>query len=401
MRQDNGNVDMELEWIIVGGGIHGVHLAARLLGEVGVKPDGVRIIDPGDRLLARWREMTAITGMTHLRSPSVHHIDLERGALKTFAGGRRSGRPDLFALPYFRPSLRLFNAHADHVVAKYGLKDLHIRQLAVSGCLDARGVSIELSNGSAVAARHVLLAIGSSDQPAWPDWAGEGAGRIHHIFEAGFREWPPSTETVAVLGGGISAGQVALRLMGEGHRVSLIAEHPLREHRFDSEPGWLGPRFMTGFRRERDYARRRKLISEARHRGSVPPEIRTELGDAMVAGKLDYYETTIDGVEMMGDRLALHLHQHGTVAVDRLLLATGFAARRPGGAFVDSLIDSGKLSCAGCGYPIVDAALRWHPRIYVTGPLAELELGPVARNISGARRAGQRIVDSIIGSRGT
>ena len=68
---------------------------------------------------------------------------------------------------------------------------------------------------------------------------------------------------------------------------------------------------------------------------------------------------------------------------------------RPGGAFVDSLITSGSLPCAACGYPVVDSALRWHRRVYVTGPLAELELGPVARNIAGARRAGDRLVTAV------
>ena len=45
------------------------------------------------------------------------------------------------------------------------------------------------------------------------------------------------------------------------------------------------------------------------------------------------------------------------------------------------------------GYPIIDPSLRWHPR-YVTGPLAELELGPSSRNIAGARRAGERILEA-------
>jgi hypothetical protein len=44
---------------------------------------------------------------------------------------------------------------------------------------------------------------------------------------------------------------------------------------------------------------------------------------------------------------------------------------------------------------IVDPNLRWHPRVFVSGPLAELELGPVSRNIAGARRAGDRIVNAI------
>ena len=75
-----------------------------------------------------------------------------------------------------------------------------------------------------------------------------------------------------------------------------------------------------------------------------------------------------------------------------MLLATGFAKPRPGGELVDGLITSASLACAQCGYPIVDESLSWHPRVFVSGPLAELELGPTSRNISGARRAGDRIV---------
>ncbi len=32
---------MQLDWLIIGGGIHGVHIAARLLGEAGVSPSGL------------------------------------------------------------------------------------------------------------------------------------------------------------------------------------------------------------------------------------------------------------------------------------------------------------------------------------------------------------------------
>ncbi|MBL8151238.1 MAG: hypothetical protein JNN15_15045, partial [Blastocatellia bacterium] len=44
------------------------------------------------------------------------------------------------------------------------------------------------------------------------------------------------------------------------------------------------------------------------------------------------------------------------------------------------------------GYPIVDRSLKWHPGIYVSGPLAELELGPTARNIIGARTAAEKLL---------
>ena len=78
-----------------------------------------------------------------------------------------------------------------------------------------------------------------------------------------------------------------------------------------------------------------------------------------------------------------------------MLLATGFASQRPGGALVDELVSSAALPCAACGYPIVDTKLQWHPHLYVSGPLAELELGPSSRNISGARRAADRLVAAL------
>jgi hypothetical protein len=50
-----------------------------------------------------------------------------------------------------------------------------------------------------------------------------------------------------------------------------------------------------------------------------------------------------------------------------------------------------ELPFAPCGYPVVNRYLAWGRGLFVTGALAELELGPVARNISGARRAGERL----------
>ena len=55
-------------------------------------------------------------------------------------------------------------------------------------------------------------------------------------------------------------------------------------------------------------------------------------------------------------------------------------------------IETLELPCAECGYPIVSKTLQWGPDLYVTGALAELEMGPIARNISGARQAAERIV---------
>lgn len=80
------------------------------------------------------------------------------------------------------------------------------------------------------------------------------------------------------------------------------------------------------------------------------------------------------------------------LSTSMILLATGFEGRRPGGAWLDRAITDLGLSCGGCGYPLVDRALRWHPNVFVTGPLAELKVGPASRNISGARMAARRIL---------
>ncbi len=386
---------MNLDWLIIGGGIHGVHIAGRLLGEAGVDPDRLRIVDPGERLFERWRTCTTTTGMTHLRSPSVHHLDLSPWSLQRFAGKRKRRKPGLFAPPYDRPALTLFNAHCDQVIETFGLADLHVRARVTTCSVDCDGVDVRLSTERDFEARKVVLAIGASEQPEWPGWAPRDTARVHHVFDSGFDGWPSVRETVVVVGGGISAGQVALRLIEEGHQVHLISRHALRQHQFDSDPGWLGPKFMARFQHERDFNRRRAMIAEARHQGLVPPDIQRALRRAITRDQLLWHEGEVEGNDVRSADVAMRLTTGTVLEAQRVLLATGFAPHRPGGSVVDQLVTSASLPCARCGYPIVDSALRWHPRVHVSGPLAELELGPAARNIAGARRAADRLVEAV------
>ncbi len=386
---------MNIEWLIIGGGIHGVHIAARLIGEGGVAPEQLRIVDPAERLLDRWRTCAAVTGMAYLRSPSVHHLDLSPWSLRRFADKQNRPESEIFAPPYDRPSLALFNAHSEWVIERLGLRDLHDRGRATACVAGRAGVRVRLTGRRELFARHVVLAIGASEQPSWPRWTPRDDPRVHHVFEPGFKGWPSKpAEEVAVIGGGISAGLVALRLARKGHRVHLVSRHALREHQFDSDPGWLGPMHMTGFSHERDYDLRRAMIVRARHRGSVPPDVRGALRRAFDQGQITWHKTAVHGLDGRGDSARLRLDTD-VIEVERVLLATGFITSRPGGAMIDELIASASLPCARCGYPIVDTALRWHPRIHVSGPLAELELGPSSRNIAGARSAGDRLIDSL------
>ena len=386
---------MRLDWLIIGGGIHGVHIAARLLGDADISRDRLRIVDPGDCLLSSWRNCTATTGMTHLRSSSVHHLGLHHAALQRFAGRNQRTTRRPFAPPFERPSLSLFNAHCDHVEATYRLRELHLRTRATRCSIRPHAVEVQLEDDRTLEAGNIVLAIGSSEQPRWPDWAPRNDPRIHHIYTPGFDGWPTRRERVTVVGGGISSGHVALRLVQEGHDVHLVSRHGIRQHQFDSDSGWLGWRYSATFSRERDPDRRRGIVTEARHHGSVPPDMARSLRRAINRRQLTWHQGEIDHLVEGPDGMKLVLDEDTAIEAHRVLLATGFDSRRPGGIMIDKLIESGSLPCAECGYPIVDTELRWHPRIYVSGPLAELELGPVSRNIAGARRAGDRIIDSV------
>ena len=383
---------MIFEWLIIGGGIHGVHIAARLIDEAGVKAENIRIVDPGKNLLERWKSCTETTGMGFLRSPSVHNLATEPMSLMALAESLDVPKSELFAPPYNRPSLQFFNEHCARVISRFNLDTLHVQGRAINCQMTCDYSQIELCSGEEIFAKNVVLAMGASEQPFWPKWAKNGGDRVHHIFDPKFLGLPTKRESIAVVGGGISAGQVALRLQKQGNEVHLVSRHEIREHQFDSEPGWLGPRYMNGFSKEKDFNNRRKMITHARHRGSLPPDVNNSLQQAIICDQITRHECGISNLKLVADGICLEMNDGSTLQVERILLATGFATNRPGGKFVDQLIETASLPCSECGYPIVDETLCWHPGIYVSGPLAELELGPSSRNISGARRAAKRIV---------
>lgn len=389
-----------LDWVTIGGGPTGCHVAVRLLDEGICTPDRLRILDPGPALLHRWTCCTASTGMRFLRSPAVHHLGpapfelLQLGGRKKW-DRRRSG---LFAAPTNRPALSLFARHSAAVLKSYGLPELHVRDRVEHAVLGDRQVRLQLAGGEELRAARVVLALGNSDHPHWPELAlelRERGGDVRHVFGETAPIDPAALPAeVAVLGGGISAAQLACRLAAAGRSVTVVARHGLRDHQFDSDPGWIGPKFMRGFLATPDLSERREMIQNARHRGSVPPDAAQDLQAALRSGAVTWRTGALEGGAVGPEgSLTLHIADGGApLEVGALVLATGFSPRRPGGALVDRLIEDHGLPVADCGYPVVDAQLRWHPRLYVTGPLAELELGPTARNITGGRRAAERIV---------
>jgi len=379
-----------LDWVIVGGGIHGTHLSHLLVTRGGVPRDRLLVVDPHPAPIAAFAGMAASIGYRFLRSPSVHHLDLDPYALRTFIAASRVPKHEAYTPPYDRPALSCFLAHTAAVVRAHRLDRLRRRTRVERIARRTRGFAVDTTAG-VLTTRRVLLAMGAGEHLLWPGWAQplRESGRIRHTLD-----WtaprPPAHGSLAVIGGGITAAQVACREAGAGRHVHLIRRHPARVHQFDAPPAWLGAKAMQPFLDVRDFAERRRLIASARHRGSMPPEVAQEVRRLVRRGRLTEHEAEVASGCVTDEGVSLVCDDGTVVDVSAVVLATGMEPSRPGGSLVDALVADG-APVAPCGYPVVSPGLEWEPGLVVTGPLAELELGPTARNIAGARAAGRRI----------
>lgn len=392
-----------IDWLIIGGGIQGTALSHYLTRKKGLNREHVRVLDPYPQPLARWHATTRNTGMTHLRSPEVHHLHFDPWSIRTFAQTQQ-GRPYASYIPIFnRPSLALFNAYSDWLIARYALDGLRIqgRAQALTWARTHDCWRVETERGQ-LTAKNVVLAINTTESPFWPGWAtalkASGAA-IHHIFDLGFvRGALPPWEHAVIIGGGISAAQTALAMAHQqpGSRtqpgsVTMLSRHALRQSHFDSDPCWVTNICLADFHKISDFDQRRKIIRAARQPGSLPPDVTRDLKQAADTALLRLQFGEIASAEMLADGSAgLTLMDGSVLRSDCVILATGFEARRPGGAWLDATIAAFGLPVADCGYPIVDQRLRWHEGLYVVGRLAELEIGPVAANIIGSRLSAGR-----------
>src|SRR5688500_4077773 len=113
-----------LDWLIVGGGIHGTHHSYYLTRVRGISRERVRVIDPHDGPLALWNQFTVNTGMQYLRSPHVQSLDHDPWSISTFAKTRAGQALANFIPTHNRPSLALFRAHSDWMIEKHRLDSM-------------------------------------------------------------------------------------------------------------------------------------------------------------------------------------------------------------------------------------------------------------------------------------
>ncbi len=397
---------------IIGGGIHGVSIALRLLREVPRAAEHLAIVDRHPRPLLAWRRKTERQGMTFLRSPAVHHITPD--ALGIVAYAERHNRTSELAPPYSQPSTQLFwdfcNAALPEIAARrvyYPFEVAKLRWDKGAGRFPFRLISMD---NEGFRSRCVILAIGADDciymPPEFAAWQRQWPDKILHASQFSvtcidkFETCPDKKSKIVIVGGGLTAGTLAQSLSERGQAVVLIARKQLKEEQFDFPPVWLGPKALAEFASELDFQRRYETIQQVRGEGSITPGIVEALRNAP---NIDIYpETCIRNIVAMGEckpAQGLQIETtRGLIAnVSRIILATGYQFTLRHYGFLKELMAQHQIPLV-CGLPQLDNDLQLQPieNLFGSGTIAQLQLGPAAGNIAGASLAYERLREKIL-----
>lgn len=395
---------MSYEYAIVGGGVHGTHIAHRLVSETALRPDDIAILEPRGELLASFREKADACGMETLRSPFVHHLGVDPFGLQDFAEARER-EDELRPTPGNprRPSLDLFLDHARFAVEQSGIERSMI-ETAATGCSRLGDRLAIRTDRGVVQARRCILAIGHGGTIRHPDWARalpEDAS-ITHVWNdpvpAGERDLPGRT---CVIGGGVTAAHLAATLASQVP-ATLLSRHVLREAQVEADPRWINWRRMEQrlHTLSPGSAARTERVREAHRTGTVPPELLGRLERACERGDLTVRRGEVDSARASGAEVVLRLADGSVDRFSRVVCATGFGDISSH-SLVEGVADSLALETGAAGFPVLDdRSLEWREAggatgsgVFVAGALGAPTLGPLAGTIAGARRAADRLLD--------
>ncbi|WP_187254601.1 FAD/NAD(P)-binding protein [Alkalicoccus halolimnae] len=371
------------KWTIIGGGIQGITAAVHLLERNVCAIDELCVIDPHEAPLHVWKKRTSKIEMPYLRSSFVHHLSSDPFSLENYASSDKD-----FYGRYKRPSIELFNEHCAYLIDSLGISTSWVQDTVTGLEKSAGHWYVNLKSGKQAVSQFVILAPGGGQKLHMPDPLTETAV---HIFDPHF-DLDNAGSTPAVIGGGISAAHTALYLSRKKNKkVTFIKRHPLRVHPFDSDPAWLGPKNMRKFTMMNNYGSRRKCLHDARYTGSMPRELYFRLLQEQRRGNVVFQDAHITDSVSRNGKVELFDRNLSLGIFDSVICCTGFKNKLPEAGWLHSLISRYSLPCASCGYPVLSSSLLWEDSLFAVGALAELEIGPVARNISGAQRAAARI----------
>ena len=391
---------------IIGAGPQALTLVTHILQKKKKLRDRIQVFDPSGTWMTQWHQQFADLEIDQLRSPAVHHPDPNPHALRTFAQGR-----DLeLHPPYDRPGTRLFQEFCNAIVHRWQLHDRIVRaQVTRLEPLQKKPsrFRLTLNTGETILARRVVLATGGG-RPQIPDWVqrvatGYPAERLCHASQVKLPSLTSlSGETVLIVGNGLTSGHLAVGAVKRGAKVLMMARRTFQEKLFDTDPGWLGPKYLKGFRAEPDMHARWSMVQQARNGGSLTPMMMTQLRRQSRQGLVTFYDRTqVVDARWKGDAWQVGCDNHAVHQciearpIHRIWLATGTALDIDVHPLLPDVLSKHPVSTVN-GLPILDEHLRWPGcELLVMGPFAALRVGPVARNLYGGKLACEGIVPAL------
>jgi hypothetical protein len=317
---------------------------------------------------------------------------------------RRSPLPALASLfNLYVPSLEFLLEHAARVARRYDFEGCRVpARIGTLARAQDRSGGFELFDeaGAAVGtARHVVLALGHPGL-RWPP--GTSSWRFHPLVSHAYQS-PRFTpgERVAVVGGGMAAAHTWLAALDAGATVVALHRNPLRRQQLNAPRAMFSAAGLDAYRRlgpEERQARLQAVAGSYALRGSW--ELR--LGRARRAGRLEMRQGAFERLSESGDLgrpLTLHLAGGDTLAVDRVVFATGFRTDACDHALVRHLVrQEGARYAHGLLRPEDDFTIpplsRPDSILAVVGTLARWAL-PVADTFFGMKYAARRIAPLI------
>lgn len=432
----------------------------------------VCVVDTGSAWLETWQKNFDNLSIQYLRSPVLAHPDLfdPQNALLSYAV--RNNRQDellesgcldvksLSALGQSQiglwklPSTQLFvdfclDLAADLPYTFVGnSKVLDIARDSITGFFQLTiqsGGPVPLATTTTVTAKAVVLAIGTVGRPILPPFLNKipkwrlwnqpnvcsSSSATTFCRPADMNvPWKKKEFPVLVVGGGLTAVQVALKEVyrcnreychfhtsksSAAPRVILVSKRPLVEKHFDIHVEWFDMRktnkCMADFYHHPMEDRKRALF-DARQGGSVPPMYLRQLQDAIKKGHLKCLvgeiecREEIDPDPSWNNPDARHVqvstndkNNAETIAsfwVDRTVVACGVEPNSEGSPLIQNIQSKWPTRMEG-GLPCVTQDLRWKEDmdLFVVGSLGALNIGPDAGNLMGIRRAAQLVANAL------
>jgi hypothetical protein len=363
--------------------------------------------------------------VTHMRSPAEAHPhpfdgerllekDTEASVSLASVANKRSARArpgsrsktafnNTELVTLLAPTSKAFFEMCDDMVAGYHLCDV-LKKDRVTDVAFAEGAfKVTLESGTVLTPKIVVHATGGSGRPNVPEvfgqWASQAGSALQHVLQLTHR--PPAClcdKTVVVVGGGLCAADAVQLAIREGCRsVKLV----VRASRFSVRPFDYGPEWMSAGTRNKHLfdllsapaTHRVPLLRSFRGGASITPAALQGLQDAEARGVLTIVMATeISSASFENDRWSLN---GGDITGDVVWLATGCKLDVTEDPILGPFLREHPIPTSH-GLPILTPDLSWSDSIplFVTGPLAAIQVGPIATNLMGSRAMARKIIES-------